>query len=122
MSSALSRTLKTQRVRVLEGFWVHVDPISWEGSKTTKSHTFYDKKFFQLFCEPWSRDIKYKPTTYLGIIKVSMQKITKPKGGWEGKKKGQLESKNFIYFDKWSYLHHLKIKKLTNFQFFQVPQ
>lgn len=93
MTSALSRTLKTQRVRVLDGFWVHVDPISWEGSKTTKSYTFYDKKFFQLFCEPWSRDIKYKPTTYLGIIKVCMQKQQSQKGEAGAKKKGNWKVK-----------------------------
>jgi hypothetical protein len=85
MTSALSRTLKTQRVQVHDGFWVHVDPINWEGSKTTKSHTFYDKKFFQLFCEPLSRDIKYK-TNYISRYYKSLHaKITKPKRG--GRKK-----------------------------------
>jgi hypothetical protein len=74
MTSALSRTPPKGFGFLMGLGLVHVDPISWEGSKTTKSHTFYDKKFFQLFCEPWSRDIKYKPTTYLGIIKVCMQK------------------------------------------------
>jgi hypothetical protein len=66
---------------------------------------------------------RYKiQTNYISRYYKSLHaKITKPKRGGGEKKKGQLESKDFMYFDKQSYLHLLKIKKNDKFPILLSP-